>query len=190
MPSQHSIRQLSAIAPGHDVKIVSSLTTPRPIKAALAWWDKLGYPVELIVQHFEHRIFELAMALGMFGEGMLLLLSPDSLQSSVFTYMLESMSYSTVVLLFVSMGLARITALGLNGHWMPYGGYVRAIGAAVGTVMWAQMDVALWLYGTRKGVPLSPGIPIYFVLTQFEIVSVYRALAGVRRWADKHGSTD
>lgn len=165
------------------------MNTPRRSNRVLDTWELLGYPVELIVRHFERRLFELAVSTIMIGEGTLLFLSPKSLTAGAFRFLTDWLQPESCVLLFLMAGFMRLIALGLNGHWMPYGGWIRVVGATLGAVMWTQMGLALWLYSKRLGVPLPPGFPIFLVLAQFEIVSIYRALHGIKRWRT-YGTTD
>lgn len=147
----------------------------------------VGYPTDLIVRHFERRMFELAMTVTMIGEALLLTFSPTSIEASSFRFMLQAMNAPMCVILFASLGLARIVALGLNGHWHPYGAYIRAGGAVVGAFMWGQMCAALLEHGAAVGAPISPGVPIYTTIALFEIISMYRALIGAKK---AHGRGD
>lgn len=142
--------------------------------------DFLGWPIDLVIRHFEKRLFELAMTVAMIGEGLLLLLSPRSIEASSMKYLLDAVPLWLCIILFMWLGGARIVALALNGHWMPYGAYVRAIGAATGAVMWAQMGASLLTNNMAKDDPVSPGIPIYVALALFELVSMYYALVGAK----------
>lgn len=166
---------------GTSAKMVSSMSTPRRIsRKVLQSWELIGVPVEMIVRHFERRLFELCTSMAMFGEGLLLTLSPQSIRSSAFQHLPDRPDI--FMLLFLTVGILRIVALGLNGHWMPYGAYTRAFGAGVGAFMWAQLAAALWVFGTKDGNVLPPGLPVFVALAQFEVISIYRALIGVKRW--------
>ena len=185
-----SIRSVAVGHPAIDVRPKLPMTLRRLISSFMNGWDwAFGLPVELVVKHFERRISELAMAVAQFGEGILLLFSPRSLQSSSFHLLLTFFSIGTCVVIFLGLGIARIIALALNGHWMPNGAYVRALGCVLGALMWTQMAVALAYYNWIIGAPLSPGIPIYVTLALLEVVSIYRAIHGLQRWR-VHGKTD
>lgn len=138
----------------------------------------LEWPLAFIVVHFEKRLFEFCMATIALCEAVLLFLSPQSIAASSFRYMLEAMSANTIFLTFLAIGVARLIALGLNGHWMPWGALVRCLGALAGAVMWAQWVAALLVLNIKLGLPISPGVPVYAVLAIFEIVSMYRAGIG------------
>ena len=163
---------------------MESFVTSRPLISRIldAWEIAIGAPAELIVRHFEKRIFELAMAVAQFGEGILLLFSPNSIQASSFHLMLNYFSDAASAALFLFVGILRIVALFLNGRWMPNGAYVRIAGCIVGAFLWLQMAFALGIYNELDGLPLSPGIPIYVTLTIFEVVSIARAVHGLKRW--------
>jgi hypothetical protein len=184
-----STAQTAVALRAHVASAGSSTTTPRRSSRVLDTWELLGYPVELIVRHFERRLFELAVSVIMVGEGTLLFLSPDSLSAGAFRFLTDWLQPQSCVLLLLLFGFARVLALALNGNWMPYGGWIRAIGAGVGAVMWTQMGLALSLFSKRTGVPLPPGFPMFMVLALFEIVSIYRALHGIRRWRE-YGTSD
>jgi len=139
----------------------------------------MDWPINAIVRHFEKRLYEMSMAVIMIGVGALLFLSPRSLEASSMKYLLDVMSVWTCSTIFAVFGLARLIALGLNGHWMPRGAYVRALGAAVGAVVWGQWAAALFELHLRTGIPISPGVPVYAVLAFFEAISYFRALNGV-----------
>ena len=131
-----------------------------------------------MLRHFEDRIFELATTLMMLGLALLIAIWPASIGASAFRYMLLVMSPAAVAIVFFTLGTARIAALIANGHWPIYGPFVRAAGALFGALMWLQMDLALINLMPNAGTPPSPGIPVYFFLFAFELVSMYRALAG------------
>jgi len=141
------------------------------IEAALDW------PTDVIIRHFERRLFELAMAVIMIGVGLLLFISPRSIEASSMRYLLDVMSVATYSTLLFLFGLLRIIALALNGHWMPGGAYCRAGGAAIGAIMWSQWGAALFQLHLH-GTPVSPGVIVYGGLTFFEVISFARALRG------------
>lgn len=138
--------------------------------------------MDRIYRHFEQRLLETAMALAFFGAGVLLIFSPGSVESGEFRFMLQVMSVQTITIVYLMIGISRIIALGLNGHWMPYGAYTRAAGAAIGALMLAQMDAALVTYSTH-GNTLPFGTPLFGVLALFETISMYRALLGAKAHA-------
>lgn len=145
--------------------------------------------MDRIYRHFEQRLFETAMALAFFGEGILLIFSPGSIKAGSFQFMLQVMSVQTITWLYLIIGISRIVALGLNGHWMPWGAYTRAGGAAIGALMLAQMDAALVTY-TTHGNTLPFGTPLFGVLALFEAVSMYRALLGAKAYGAGLGLGD
>jgi hypothetical protein len=135
--------------------------------------------MDRIYRHIEQRLIETAMALYFLGEGILLIYSPGSVQAGAFRFMLQIVDVPTITIVYLVIGVSRIIALGLNGHWMPYGAYTRAVGAAIGALMLAQMDAALVTYSTH-GNTLPFGTPLFGVLALFEAISMYRALLGAK----------
>lgn len=180
-----SIRPTGRMPDAPPAKTKSQPSMLPQTKLGAAWdrfEDFLGWPIDLLMRHFEKRLFELAMTVAMMGEGLLLMLSPRSIEASSFRYLIDVVPIWLCIILFAWLGGARIIALALNGHWMPHGAYVRAVGAVAGAFMWAQMGASLLVNNMAKGDPVSPGIPIYATLTLFEVVSVYFALVGARRY--------
>lgn len=137
-------------------------------------------PIDLVVSHFENRLFELAMAVIFFGSSLMLLFSPGSAQAGGLVYLFATFNIWTLIAIFFIVGISRIVALGLNGHWLPYGAYVRAAGCAVGAIMWLQVVAALVLFGSRENA-LPFETVTYGVLAVFEAISMYRALLGAKR---------
>lgn len=133
--------------------------------------------VQALVLHFESRLFELATTIMMLGIAGFLMIWPNSIESGSFRYVLTVVSATTIVGIYMAIGLARIAALIANGHWEFWGPIIRAIGAFVGAVVWAQMAAALFMLIAEVGTPPSIGIPVYAVLALFELISMYRALA-------------
>lgn len=140
----------------------------------------LDYPINLLVRHFERRMTELCMATIMLGLGMLLFVSPGSLETDALRYLSQWADAAIWTVIFFSGGIARIIALALNGHWMPQGAYVRATGAVIGAFVWAQWGAAIYAYCSANQTAVSPGVVVYFVLSVFEMISAYRALAGAK----------
>lgn len=137
----------------------------------------LEFKVRRLVEHFENRLFELATTIMMLGVGAFLMIWPNSIESGSFRYLLTIVSAQTIIVIYTIIGVARIAALIANGHWAFVGPIIRACGAFVGAVVWAQMAAALCLYSSERGSPPSIGIWVYAVLAFFELISMYRALA-------------
>lgn len=150
-----------------------------PMRLINALETAVNWPVATLVRHFEKRFFEFATALVMFSVGVLLVFSPASLEASAMRYLLDLITVGTCAEVLTLAGLARVIALGLNGNWMPGGAYVRAGGAAVGAVMWGQWAAALFELHLKTGAPISPGVPVYAILSLCEVVSYFWALNGV-----------
>lgn len=142
-------------------------------------------PIDALVRHFENRLFELAMASCFLAGAIVLTFSPSSVKAGGLSY-LSGINVTALTAIFYLTGLSRIIALALNGHWK-YGAYVRACGAVVGAFMWGGVILpSLVVFGMATGnLPFSVGT--YAVLAFFEIVSMYRALAGAKRGSGERG---
>lgn len=131
-----------------------------------------------IVLHFENRMLELATTVMMLSISGWLMVWPDALSSGSLHSLTEIVSPRFVVVTYGIFGLARIVALIANGHWAFYGPLIRAAGALVGAFAWSQMAGSLWHSSADVGHPPSIGVPVYIVLALFELISMWRALAG------------
>jgi hypothetical protein len=129
-----------------------------------------------IAAHFENRLFELSSTLMMLGLALLIGIWPDAIGASAFRFMLEVLSPAWLGGGFLMAGMTRMAALVANGYWTFYGPILRAAGALAGALIWFQMCIALMLLIPHASTPPSPGIPVYLVLTLFELFSMYRAL--------------
>jgi len=127
--------------------------------------------------HCKNRIFEWCTAFAMLGISLCVLVTPTTIELGSFRFMtVVGFGDMIVSLIFMAFGLARLGALYANGHWQPYGSWLRAFGALAGGFMWFQMMLALAWMTSFTGT-LSIGIPVYAALTVGEIVSCYRASA-------------
>lgn len=134
----------------------------------------------MVFRLFHLRIFEWTMTAGMLGLAVEMIIWPNTIGASAFRLMTLFLDPGLLTVFFLVAGVVRVVALIANGRWPKYGPRMRAFGAALGALIWAQMDMALLqLVPLNNGIP-SPGIPIYFALTFGEIVSCYRALTDDR----------
>lgn len=130
-----------------------------------------------VIDHFENRLFELATTSMMLGLAALIIIWPDAIGASAFRNLLEVLSPAWLGGGFLLAGVARLAALVANGSWPFYGPLLRAVGALSGAMIWCQMCIALYaVTGAQPAAPPSPGIPVYFVLSIVELLSMYRAL--------------
>jgi len=129
-----------------------------------------------VALHFENRLFELSSTSMMLGLAGLIALWPEAMAASAFRYLLAFISPGWLGSAFFLAGCLRLAALVANGEWPRYGPILRAIGAFAGAMLWGQMGFALFQLMPNVGTPPSPGIPVYLVLSLFELFSMYRAL--------------
>ncbi len=179
-----SNRPIAAVRHTPAVSDESSKTTRKPDKMFTAavhrFEEAIGWPIDTFIKHFEHRLFETSMALSQIAIGVLLMLSPRSVGTSGMRYLVYYIPAELVMVTFLLVGIARMVALVLNGHWKPGGAYTRSIGAALGALLWTVWAAAFCQINIVEGVPLAPVIALLGVLVFFEVVSMYRALLGVK----------
>lgn len=135
---------------------------------------------QYLVCHCRHRLFEWTMTAAMLGLAFEIIIWPGTIGASAFRYMLQLVGPTNLGLFFAIAGLLRIAALVANGQWPVYGPRCRAVGAAMGALIWFEMLAALFILAPENGVP-SPGIPVYLALTTGELISAYRAATDVGR---------
>ncbi|WP_375782926.1 hypothetical protein ACE10Z_23720 [Bradyrhizobium sp. Pha-3] len=109
---------------------------------------------------------------------------PDSIRASGFRQILDVLSVAWLGWGFAVAGGLRIAALIVNGASDFWGPLLRAMFALSGALIWLQMSIALYHLTPTVGSPPSPDISIYLTLSAVELVSMYRALVGVR-WHGK-----
>lgn len=140
-------------------------------RAALRWF----------VSHFENRLAEVGTAVMMLGLALEIGIWPDTIGASAFHKLLLVLPAAWLGWGFFIAGSARLAALVANGSWPYWGPMLRAAGALSGALIWFQMCIALFVLTPETGKPPSPGIPVYFVLSIVELLSMYRALVLVQR---------
>lgn len=137
--------------------------------------------VRAVVDYFAWRMFEWCAALMLLGLALHIAMWPHSIGASSFRFILLFVGSSMLGFMFFVAALIRIAALIANGSWPAWGPWLRAGGALMGSIIWAQMTLALLLLVPNVGTPPSPGIPVYAILAIFELISIYRALAADER---------
>lgn len=123
-----------------------------------------------------NRLFEWVMTAAMLGLALEISIWPETIQASAFRFILLAVSTQFLGWFFLVAGAVRIAALVANGSWPVYGPWVRAVASGAAALIWAQMDIALFILIPLNDAP-SPGIPVYFALTIGELISCYRALS-------------
>jgi hypothetical protein len=117
----------------------------------------------------------------MLGMALVLSVYPGAIRSSSFHYIIATgISGRFLFWSFLLFGVIRGLALLANG-WLPvYGPLARAVGAAGGAFLWANLGFSLFVFSYDTDV-ISVGVPVYIVLTELEVFSCYRAATDVRR---------
>lgn len=127
-----------------------------------------------------YRLFEWVATTIMFGIGVCILLSPGSVRTEPFLYLLQ-LGFSSFGLgvLFIALGSLRIVALYLNGRLPTYGPRARALGALVGAAIWGEMLASLFSITLATGI-VSIGLALFAPLMLGDLTSCYRAAGDVR----------
>lgn len=137
-----------------------------------------------LITHFENRLAEVATTAMMLMLAVHIAIWPDSIRASAFRQILDVLPEAWLGFGFAIAGVLRIAALIANGASDVWGPLSRAAGALAGALIWFQMCIALYHLVPSVGSPPSPGIPVYLTLSIVELISMYRALVGVR-WHGK-----
>lgn len=125
-----------------------------------------------------NRLFEWVMTVAMIGVAVIMIVSPRSIEVGAFRYTLVLLGSPLLMTVFFALvGGFRAFALWGNGK-LKHGPRLRAAGAVLGALMWAQMALAL-VFLTGDTGTLSVGIPVYAALSGGEIISCYRAMRDV-----------
>lgn len=147
--------------------------------------------IEQLAKFFGHysapasdRLFEWMTSSMMICSAFLLAIWPHSIGTGSYKLMLQvGVSAQFLSLTFGTFGILRMVALVVNGLWPTWGPRLRAIGAAGGAFVWAQMFMALTWYSLVTTYPPSPsmGLSVYFFLMIGELRSCWIAATSVKR---------
>jgi hypothetical protein len=124
------------------------------------------------------RVFEWYCATNMFFQGVQIFFYPDSVGKSAFKYL--ALPWGVLCSILLLSGVARIVALFVNGRSLHYGPHVRIAGCLLGSFIWTQMTIALFVLSFDTGFP-SPGIPNWGLLAVWELAAAYQAGTDVKR---------
>lgn len=126
-----------------------------------------------------HREWEWWAALTMFCIGIVIWITPKTIEVGAFRYLLAmGLQTNWLWAFFLVAGIARICALIANGRVPIYGPHIRAIGCVAGALIWSAMTMALIRLTEETGT-LSIGIVAWGWSTVFELRALHRALMDV-----------
>lgn len=131
-------------------------------------------------RHCRNRLFEWAMASGMFLTGLELVMWPDAIAKSKLQFMLDLVGSSGFTAFYLFFGMNRIVALFLNGAGKPWTAYARALGGLAGAFAWCQMAISLIIAQIALHAPPSPTVPLLLMLVLVEMYSTMRSLDDAR----------
>lgn len=136
-----------------------------------------------IIPHSTNRLFEWAMAtimlkmgLGVFAAGIF----GFKVTGAFTAFVALGLDLPSIGLLFSLLGAMRCVALYANGKWRN-GCYVRALGCAVGVVVWVQMfgGILLVLIATDQ---LFMVLFVWSTFAAFEFFSLCRSILDLRAY--------
>src|SRR5258708_38911234 len=126
-------------------------------------------------RHCANRLFEWITAAMMMGIAVTIAVSPQAVDDGGF-HLMKNLGLTPTILavLFFVASISRAIGLYANGRWPIYGPWCRALGAAVGVIIWAQMFLSLIKWSGQSGYVFLD-VSVYLFLTIGELVSCYRA---------------
>ncbi|MES2697370.1 MAG: hypothetical protein V4773_28145 [Verrucomicrobiota bacterium] len=80
---------------------------------------------------------------------------------------------------FLGFGVARLTALYVNGRW-PRGPLIRIAGSIFGAISWLHVSNLLYDAGWAERGVMNTGTGVYFIVAVFDFLGVLRAAVDVR----------
>ena len=118
------------------------------------------------------RAVEYMLAWLMIGGGALVLMPGAVIVGPTSEFLLHLMTEPAWGIVALTIGLARLTALIINGAWRRTP-LLRFAGAALGLMWWTSQGAIYWIAVVRGGLPF-PNLSIYPVFVFFEAYSCFR----------------
>lgn len=127
------------------------------------------------------RALDWACAAMILQWGVTLLFPGNTLQSSpAYGFLLEITGESTWASIFLAIGILRVAALLINGHWKEGSPVLRGMAAIMGAMVWSLFLAGSVDVSIARGV-LSVGVGVNLVLLGADIFSAARAGADTIR---------
>lgn len=130
-----------------------------------------------------NRLFEWTMGAALLAIGIHILILPSAVISSRMAPVLDLIVWPRLLsVVFVVPALLRIAGLyffDILGLWSFR---LRAVGSAVGGLIWLQLAVALSIFSVENRINTSPMVCLYIALSAAEFLSTYRAQADGKSW--------
>lgn len=128
-----------------------------------------------------NRLAETQSGFMMIGIALTIIIDPQTIVKGGF-YLIKDIGLTPFVLttIFLLAGTGRLLGIAANGFWPYWGPILRAIGGAVGAIVWMQMAYALIKWSTDQHY-YSLGISIYSVLAFGELIAIGRSANDARR---------
>jgi len=100
-----------------------------------------------------HRLFEWAMAMALFGLGVHLTLFPNAIAASSFDHIIRTIPEHWLAGFFLVIGMARVSALIVNGASPNIGPKVRGVASSASAMVWAQLAYSLYVHSIAGDIP-------------------------------------
>lgn len=127
-------------------------------------------------QHSVNRLIEWCCSSIVLGFSLATAITYGQKQSGAFLMLANSgFGDFEVIVTFTFIALASMGALYANGHWQPYGSWLRAACSVLRAMIWGVLFVALITIHWKTGVLYRGAIVTYGVFTLFELLSCHRA---------------
>jgi len=132
-----------------------------------------------LTKYVNGKLFEWVMTLTMLGMAVEIGFFPETLESSVFFLITDTLGTNFIGFFCTVIGLIRFGGLLFSGgilfNGVRTGPWLRAVAAVLSSAMWAQFVVGLFKFSIFQGYP-TPGIPLWLFITLGEVYIAYRAM--------------
>jgi hypothetical protein len=128
-----------------------------------------------LVKHMQDRSTEWLSALVMVSWGITLMMPGDTLLGPLFiAFKRYGLTEDFWAWAFTSVGVARLTALWINGRW-PRTPTIRSLCAIFGATSWVHVSYLLYQGSAGIGLPWSTGPGVYLILAFYDFIAIFRA---------------
>lgn len=132
-----------------------------------------------ITFYLDGRLYEWTMGSAMIAFGVAMLFFPRMANGSILQILTAVFNSYAIALIFLTIGVARISALIANGNSLQIGPRIRAYAAAVSSILWTTFTLSMARVSIEQGFP-SPMVFYWGFFTAAEVYISYRAVLDVR----------
>lgn len=132
-----------------------------------------------ITFYLDGRLYEWTMGAAMIAFGIGMLFFPRMAHGSILQILFSVFNSFVIGVIFLTTGMARISALIANGNSLQIGPRVRAYAALISSVLWTTFTLSMARVSIEQGFP-SPMVFYWGFFTAAEVYISYRAVLDVR----------